>query len=337
MSNGLRTAPLARMLVVALAAAAAACTGDGDAKPDDGWTPDPVPEPGDVKLSVAAAETNVPLGEDIVFRVKVSNTGKVLARVNQPRISTESLQFRVRSESFDSAWVTRIPYREGAGPDPETVAEIQPGGTLEAEVRTVAVMSGRLVFSPVYTWQGADQPVTCDAVTVEVAPAGGKSHLGFRMETSHGTMEAKLRPDVAYGTCEAQAALIKKGFFDGLTFHRVIQGFMAQGGDPLGNGQGGPGYRLRLEFDGKLRHRRGVFSMARQSQPVDSAGSQFFVMFAERPDLDRGRYTTFAEMTTGDDALARLESVGASQNSRPGMDAPREKITITKASLVLLP
>ncbi len=116
------------------------------------------------------------------------------------------------------------------------------------------------------------------------------------MELENGTVTMELYPDVAPNTVEAFKKLIKKGFYDGLTFHRVIPGFMAQGGDPDGTGMGGPGYSLKAEFNNK-KHVRGTLAMARSSDP-DSAGSQFYICYAPQPHLD-GQYTIFGQVTDG--------------------------------------
>ncbi|MCE9635869.1 MAG: peptidylprolyl isomerase [Planctomycetes bacterium] len=156
----------------------------------------------------------------------------------------------------------------------------------------------------------------------------------MRLETSHGTIDAKLRADLAFQTATAYATLVKRGFFDGIKFHRVIQGFMAQGGDPKGEGWGGPGYTLRRELHGKLPHTRGVFSMARQQRP-DTAGSQFFIMFRNAPELDKLGYTTFGEMAAGGETLARIEALGSNAPDG-GPQAPKEPISIKKATLIFL-
>ena len=112
----------------------------------------------------------------------------------------------------------------------------------------------------------------------------------FTMENGD-VMKAELYPDVAPNTVNNFISLVKKGFYDGLIFHRVIAGFMIQGGDPEGSGMGGPGYSIKGEFnyngvENNLKHSRGVLSMARAQHP-DSAGSQFFIMHADAPHLDR--------------------------------------------------
>ena len=120
----------------------------------------------------------------------------------------------------------------------------------------------------------------------------------FTMENGD-VMKAELYPDVAPNTVNNFISLVKKGFYDGLIFHRVIAGFMIQGGDPEGSGIGGPGYSIKGEFnyngvENNLKHSRGVLSMARAQHP-DSAGSQFFIMHADAPHLD-GQYAAFGKL-----------------------------------------
>ena len=140
------------------------------------------------------------------------------------------------------------------------------------------------------------------------------------IDTNMGEIKAKLYPDVAPVTVKNFIDLIKKGFYNGLTFHRVIEGFMIQGGCPKGNGTGGPGYCIKGEFRANgvkndLKHERGVLSMARAMDP-DSAGSQFFIMHETSPHLD-GQYAAFGKVTDGMDVVDRIASVRTDFNDRP--------------------
>lgn len=141
-------------------------------------------------------------------------------------------------------------------------------------------------------------------------------------------MTFKLDPVNAPETCRNFVELARRGFYDGLTFHRVIKNFMIQGGDPKGNGTGGPGYTIHGEFlsngfKNDLKHERGVLSMARSYLP-DSAGSQFFIMHKNAPHLD-GEYAAFATMTAGFDVLDKIAAVRTDAN-----DKPLEKVVIEK-------
>jgi cyclophilin family peptidyl-prolyl cis-trans isomerase len=119
-----------------------------------------------------------------------------------------------------------------------------------------------------------------------------------------GEIRIELFPEDAPKTVESFVALAKKGFYDGLTFHRVVPGFVAQGGDPRGDGTGGPGYTLKAEFN-RRKHLRGTVAMARSQHP-DSAGSQFYICFAPQPQLD-GQYTIFGQVVQGMDVVDRLQ------------------------------
>jgi peptidylprolyl isomerase len=127
------------------------------------------------------------------------------------------------------------------------------------------------------------------------------------MDVPAGRVVIEMRPDLAPATCAQIKALVRRGFYDGIVFHRVIDGFMAQTGDPKGDGTGGSGHKLKAEFSNE-KHVRGVVSMARASDP-DSADSQFFIMFAPAPSLD-GKYTIWGKVTSGMeyiDAIAKGE------------------------------
>ena len=135
-----------------------------------------------------------------------------------------------------------------------------------------------------------------------------------------GVMKLELYPDVAPNTVKNFISLANSGFYDGLTFHRVIAGFMIQGGDPDGIGTGGPGYSIKGEFSGNgfennLNHKRGVISMARAQNP-DSAGSQFFIMHVDYPYLD-GQYAAFGMMTEGFTVLDKIATVQTDRNDKP--------------------
>ncbi len=128
------------------------------------------------------------------------------------------------------------------------------------------------------------------------------THL--RIETGEGDICIELYSDDAPNTVANFKALAGKGFYDGLNFHRVIPGFVAQGGCPRGDGTGGPGYKVKAEFNSR-KHERGVLSMARSSDP-DSAGSQFYICYAVHPHLD-GQYTVFGKVTEGMDVVDKIK------------------------------
>ncbi len=135
-----------------------------------------------------------------------------------------------------------------------------------------------------------------------------------------GVMKAELYPDIAPESVKNFVDLASKGFYNGLIFHRVIPGFMIQGGDPEGTGMGGPGYTIKGEFTANgfrndLKHTRGVLSMARAMDP-NSAGSQFFIMHEDYPSLD-GQYAAFGKLIEGIEVVDKIASVRTDYNDRP--------------------
>lgn len=146
-----------------------------------------------------------------------------------------------------------------------------------------------------------------------------------RMTTNKGPVRIRLMPDVAPMHVTSFIYLTKLGFYDDLVFHRVIPGFMAQGGCPLGNGTGGPGYEYGGEFSPTVKHDRpGLLSMANRGPNTD--GSQFFLTFVPTPWLD-GKHTIYGEVVEGMDTLKKLEAAG-SQSGRPTEPLKLEKVTI---------
>lgn len=157
-------------------------------------------------------------------------------------------------------------------------------------------------------------------------------HPIVTIEMSSGnTIKIELYPEVAPNTVKNFISLVKKGFYDGVIFHRVIPGFMIQGGDPQGVGTGDPGYHIKGEFiangfPNDLKHTTGVISMARAGHP-DSAGSQFFIMVDDAPHLD-GQYAAFGKVIEGIEEAQRIVAV-----KRDYMDKPLESQTMVKVTV----
>ena len=152
----------------------------------------------------------------------------------------------------------------------------------------------------------------------------------FEMENGD-IIKAELYPEIAPNTVNNFISLVKKGFYNGLNFHRVISGFMIQGGCPDGNGMGGPGYSIRGEFaqngfENGLRHTPGVLSMARAMHP-DSAGSQFFIMHKTSPHLD-GAYAAFGKVTEGLDVVDKITQTPTDFRDRPMTPQVMKTVTV---------
>ena len=152
----------------------------------------------------------------------------------------------------------------------------------------------------------------------------------FEMENGD-IMKAELYPEIAPNTVNNFISLVQNGFYDGLIFHRVIRGFMIQGGCPDGTGMGGPGYTIKGEFSqngfaNDLRHTEGVLSMARAMHP-DSAGSQFFIMHKNSPHLD-GAYAAFGKITEGMDIVNKIAKTATDYSDRPLEEQKMKKVTV---------
>jgi len=148
---------------------------------------------------------------------------------------------------------------------------------------------------------------------------------------NYGTIEAELYPHIAPNTVNNFISLANSGFYDGLTFHRIIKDFMIQGGDPNGNGSGGPGYSIKGEFTknkfkNDLKHTEGVLSMAR-SQNKNSGGSQFFIMTKDSTHLD-GQYAAFGKIIKGIDIVHEIENTKTGNNDKPEKDIVIESIKV---------
>ncbi|MBR5761296.1 MAG: peptidylprolyl isomerase [Lachnospiraceae bacterium] len=146
-----------------------------------------------------------------------------------------------------------------------------------------------------------------------------------------GVMKLELYPDIAPKTVENFVSLVEKKFYDGLIFHRVIKGFMIQGGDPEGTGMGGPGYSIPGEFsangfENNLKHTEGVISMARSMDP-DSAGSQFFIMHKNSPHLD-GSYAAFGKIIEGMEVVNKIAETKTDWDDRPMEEQKMESVTV---------
>lgn len=144
-------------------------------------------------------------------------------------------------------------------------------------------------------------------------------------------IKAELYPEIAPNTVNNFISLVKKNFYDGLIFHRVIKGFMIQGGDPEGSGMGGPGYGIKGEFaengfENNLKHSQGVLSMARSMMP-DSAGSQFFIMHKDAPHLD-GAYAAFGKVIEGMDVVNKIAETATDYSDKPMENQVMQSVTV---------
>jgi len=223
-----------------------------------------------------------------------------------------------------AAWIINF---AGAAPAPaqaEAPAQAPQETTMAGNVDAMAAIDAFIKEKAIDTTRSGWRTSLPKPPKVGFDPA--KSYF-WVLETNHGKIKIKLLPQVAPMHASSTLYLTKLGFYDGLTFHRVIPGFMAQGGCPLGSGTGSPGYRFDGEFDRSVRHDKpGVLSMANAGPGTD--GSQFFLTFTATPHLD-GKHTVYGNVVEGMDVLRALEQRG-SPSGRPS-----EKLEIRKATIVV--
>lgn len=193
-------------------------------------------------------------------------------------------------------------------------------------IAVIVVVGLAVAFNQYYRQGRGPAPPPARDFSAEAAAMQEKGKkLIATVETNKGTFSFELLPDVAPGTVENFVKLAKKGFYDGTIFHRVVPGFVIQGGDPTGTGRGGPGYTIKAEFSSR-KHIAGTVAMARSSDP-DSAGSQFYVCLAPAPNLD-GNYTVFGQVIEGMDVVQAIGSVPTDRNDRPIEKVVMNKVTI---------
>jgi peptidyl-prolyl cis-trans isomerase B (cyclophilin B) len=170
-----------------------------------------------------------------------------------------------------------------------------------------------------------------DSNAPEDVPTNTKNPIVTISMASGDEIRIELYPNVAPNTVKNFISLVQKGFYNGTTFHRVIPQFMIQGGDPNGNGSGGPGYSIKGEFtengyNNTLKHDRGIISMARTNAP-NSAGSQFFIMVAAAPSLD-GKYAAFGKVLSGMETVDKIVKSPRDKNDKPSQDQVMKTVTV---------
>lgn len=182
------------------------------------------------------------------------------------------------------------------------------------------------------TKENVQTPAVTLAPSTAATPASKTNPVVTITMANEEQIKVELYPDVAPNTVKSFISLVEKGFYNGLIFHRVIPGFMIQGGDPNGNGSGGPGYSIKGEFKNNgyvnnLKHERGVISMARTQQSNDSAGSQFFIMVGTAPTLDKD-YAAFGKVISGMDAVDKIVNTPRDKADKPLKNQVMKSVTV---------
>jgi len=278
-----------------------------------------------VKLACVAEKPETALGEEIVLQVAVANASETAITVNELRLDELSVGFKTTLEGiaeFEYGEIATLPGGDVLDLRKEVLA---PGKDLRATFRVPLTVAGKATFRAVYFGFGdpEGEGYKAEPVAVTVKPAAdGAKKLAAVLETNAGTITIELLPEVAPNTVLHFARLIRSGFYDGTVFHRIEPGFCVQGGDPRGNGTGGPDFLLRAEFNA-TKHVAGSVAMARSQDP-DSAGSQFYFTLADQPTLD-GQYTVFGKTVAGYEAVTKMAA------------DPKQRPVLKKATLAPAP
>ncbi|MHC4471660.1 MAG: peptidylprolyl isomerase [Planctomycetota bacterium] len=282
----------------------------------------------DYVLTLRTSKTSVALGEEIPFEVELKKLRGKPVEVNALRLARNSVSITVARDDLTHR-ITRIYGEIREAPDgltrevkdhPPRKSTVKRGKPLVLSLPLLAIRAGKLEFRADYAGGSPVPPdLRSETVEVEVVLPEGKREVAAVMETSKGSMVFTFWPDRAFNTVLNFLTLAHSGRYDGLTFHRIIDGFLVQGGDPLGDGGGGPGWFIPAELSPDIEQEKGVISMARTPRVPDSAGSQFFVLLEKQESL-KGKYAAFGRVVEGIEVLeklAKVETEPTGERSRP--------------------
>lgn len=254
-----------------------------------------------VVVEVKAEKRVYAPGETVAVTVSATNVGKQPAEYPLPAEVAGGLTVQRVSDGRPET------VAQGAPPATKEPKALAPGEAWSEKVEITAKLAGEGAYQ--VSWKGADgqdaKMATFAIWTPETLAA--LEDTVVLLDTTHGPIALEFKPKLAPLSVQCFLNLARKGFYTGKSFHRVIAGFMMQGGCPAGNGTGNPGYKIAGEF-GDVKHERGTLAMAREKSP-DSAGCQFYICFGPAPWLDEAGYTVFGRMIWGDEALAKVEKV----------------------------
>jgi peptidyl-prolyl cis-trans isomerase B (cyclophilin B) len=264
-------------------------------------------EGGDLVLEATLEQRTVKVGEDAVLLVTLTNHASAATRVAVPRLARDAISVRVAAANGVAAVVTRLHGTFQLAdakaleflPSPSPTRKLDPNESVQARIAVPALLGGEMTLTAVLG-DGAPTRVEAKPVVVEVQ---GRGRVGAQVETSKGVFRVDLDPAAAYASAASFWSLAREGFFDGLPFHRVVAGALAQTGDPRGNGTGGPGWFLPGETP-VVAATRGDVGLARGVHP-DSAGSQWFVVADAKNGLDGG-YVRLGAVVDGLDVVDTL-------------------------------
>lgn len=290
-------------------------------------------------LELSVLKETVLLGESIPLVVTVRNTGAAPAHCSHPiLLDTLGLDFQVKSAELAFTWTVRRSLKFYNRYLPAEAWTLPPGAEDRFLFEFPTVGAGEFEFTARFHALGA--PVTSEARTVQVRQEPGHEQVVAVLDTSSGSITIAFFPQKAPNTVLSFVRLVRNGFYDGKIFHRVMKGFIIQGGCPQGIGTYGPGYTLPAEFDTELPHEPGVVSMARGEDDPNSAGCQFFICLPPSEDgeaslkhLD-GKYAAFGRVIEGMETVEAIGQVAVEPVEPEGeVSRPVARVVILKATL----
>ena len=275
-----------------------------------------------LKLTVSLPEGEFKVGDKVDIALELKNEGDGVIKVRD-------LVFDSASASFDISFLGRS-YRHthwgmsAQAPVKPKEVELEAGASLKYTHPFYALQAG--VYEVGASYRGSSEALHTTKFKIDVKPQDGADKVTVVIETNMGTIKGELFADGALNTVLHFAGRAREGFYDGLIFHRVMDGFMLQGGDPDGTGMGGPGYAFPDEFDPRLRHTgAGIFSMA-NSGPATN-GSQFFITLGPTPHLDN-KHSVFGKVIEGQDVVGKIGVVQTAARNRPVNDVVMTSVKI---------
>lgn len=265
-----------------------------------------------MNVSLTLDKKDYKLGDPILATLKVTNDGKAPVNVPKPRFDLASMSFLLQRDK-NAPTPESCLVRTGQSNDQ---VSLKPGESTQGSIELLAIEPGSFTLTALFGHKGPWSPgfakteaTRSNLVNFKVTPASKTQRFKAQVTTQAGVFGAIFFPERAHNHVLSWLQLAKKGYFNGIKFHRVVPNFVIQGGDPTGTGTGGPGYAIPAEFN-EIKHVPGILSMARKPEP-HSAGSQFFVCTAVTPHLDNS-YTVFGQVESGMDAVAEI---GASEDN----------------------
>jgi cyclophilin family peptidyl-prolyl cis-trans isomerase len=279
-----------------------------------------------MNVSLALDKPSYTLGDNILATVKVTNEGKSPVQAAKPKLDLASVGFilqRDKSAPTPESYIVRLDQKVEQ-------ATLKPGESVSGQIELLACEPGSFTLIAMHGHSGPWSPgyaksnaTKSNLINFKVAPAQKGQRMRAKLTTEAGPISLIFFPERAHNHVLGFLQLAKKGYYNGIKFHRVVPGFVIQGGDPTGTGGGGPGYAIPGEFN-EIKHVPGILSMARKPDP-HTGGSQFFVCTAITSSLDN-KYTVFGQVESGMEAV---QEIGADEDNAGKFTMKKVEVSVS--------